>query len=97
MYKKDITEPGLYELYKPICLVTKAWSNGGALRALVFALAGSNPAPDNTSFVTQFFNVFDMSCLITKVWSNGGASRALVFALVGSNPTSDKYFHKPLG
>ena len=28
------------------CLVTKAWSNGGALRALVFALAGSNPAPD---------------------------------------------------
>ena len=48
MYKKDITELRLYELYKLIslCLVTKAWSNGGALRALVFALAGSNPAPD---------------------------------------------------
>ncbi len=28
------------------CLVTKAWSNGGASRALVFALVGSNPTPD---------------------------------------------------
>ena len=30
-----------------ICLVTKAWSNGGASRALVFALVGSNPTSDN--------------------------------------------------
>ena len=84
MYKKDITELRLYELYKLIslCLVTKAWSNGGALRALVFALAGSNPAPDKCFIIC-------LHSLITKVWSNGGASRALVFALVGSNPTSD--------
>ena len=78
------------------CLVTKAWSNGGALRALVFALAGSNPAPDK-----KFFTCIFLTRLITKVWSNGGASRALVFALVGSNPTSDKdkfpYWTSPYG
>ena len=28
------------------CLITKVWSNGGASRALVFALVGSNPTSD---------------------------------------------------
>ena len=36
-------------------LVTKAWSNGGASRALVFALVGSNPTPDRMSFMTTIF------------------------------------------
>ena len=33
-----------------MCLVTKAWSNGGASRALVFALVGSNPTSDKCPY-----------------------------------------------
>ena len=55
------------EKEKKNSLVTKAWSNGGASRALVFALVGSNPTSDRMSTVTKFFNV-----LVTmSLWLNG--------------------------
>ena len=40
-------------------LITKAWSNGGASRALVFALVGSNPTSDKDNF------------LFKSLWLNG--------------------------
>ena len=67
------------------CLVTKAWSNGGALRALVFALAGSNPAPDKMFLQ---FNVFLMSltCVLMAQWIERPTSNRKA---AGSSPAKD--------
>ena len=47
--RQDVLSDTIF-LMSLTCLITKAWSNGGASRALVFALVGSNPTSDNDNY-----------------------------------------------
>ena len=67
------------------CLVTKAWSNGGALRALVFALAGSNPAPDKTSLCDTIF-LMSLTYVLMAQWIERPTSNRKA---AGSSPAKD--------
>jgi len=70
-------------------LITKVWSNGGASRALVFALVGSNPTSDNRQIDKIFAlwaNVLIFGQVLMAQWIERPTSNRKA---AGSSPAKD--------